>query len=92
MPFHISTPLIQGLGWVDLDLHATFGRFFDLLHPGLQRMRGTPCCRGILVGERELDLLRRGWAGAGKNASNQARHRQISLFGHVFAPLPDSGS
>ena len=51
--------LDQGLRREHLDLDAALGGLLDLLHPGIKRVRRTPAGRRVLVGEGELDLLRR---------------------------------
>src|SRR5262249_37805298 len=49
--------LDERLRRIDIDLQAALGRLLDLLHPRIERMRGPPAGRRVLVGEGELELL-----------------------------------
>jgi len=44
-------------GRIDIDLHPAFGRLFDLLDPGIKRVRRPPAGGRVLVGKGELDFL-----------------------------------
>src|SRR5262249_17617989 len=81
--------LDQGLRWIDLDLDAALGCLLDLFHPGLQRVRGPPSGRRVLVGKRQLDLLCRRRPRPGKGRSDQASQGQGLCLGHVRS-LPHS--
>src|SRR5262249_61785189 len=70
---------------------AALGGLLDLHHPWLERVRGPPRGRGILVGERELDLLPSGRRGCRERRGDQAGEGQaaplVDCVGHVLAPV-----